>query len=246
MKKGYPVGAPSWIDLCSTDLAGSHCFYGALFGWTAQELGPEAKGVGFYLKDDRMVAGFGPATESSRRTSWAVYFHTRDVTVAADRVVKLGGRVVARPLQVFDNGWMAVFADPAGAYFSVWQPEKHLGSEVSGVPGSLSWAELYTSDVEAAKAFYTNVLDVSARGPLLESGDVAVAGVTRAAQNRWAVCFAVEDVDVATEQALAMGGSRRRRHDSPAGRLAVLTDPQGGRFGLIGPTMGHAHLHHSP
>ncbi len=233
MKKRYPVGAPNWIDLGSTDLKSAHVFYGSLFGWTAQELGPEARGLGFYLKDDRLVAGFGPATGSSRRTRWAVYFHTPDVAAAADRVVELGGRIVVKPLQIFDNGRMAVFADPAGAYFSVWQPEKHAGCEVSGEPGTLSWAELYTSDVEAAKSFYSKVLEVCACGAHFESGGVAVAGVTRGPQNRWAVCFAVDDCDKAAERALAMGGARRLRRDSAAGRLAVLDDPQGGRFGVI-------------
>jgi hypothetical protein len=32
-----------------------------------------------------------------------------------------------------------------------------------------------------------------------------------------------------------MGGRRQRLHESPAGRLALLTDPQGGRFGVITP-----------
>ena len=45
--------------------------------------------------------------------------------------------------------------------------------------------------------------------------------------------FGVEDCDVIADRALALGGSELMRDDSPAGRLAFLTDPQGGTFYII-------------
>ena len=40
----FPVGAPCWADLWTSDVAGSRAFYSALFGWEAQEPSPEFGG----------------------------------------------------------------------------------------------------------------------------------------------------------------------------------------------------------
>jgi hypothetical protein len=49
---------------------------------------------------------------------------------------------------------MAIFADPDGAVFSVWQPERMKGSQVVNEHGSVNFNGLHTRDVEAAKRFY--------------------------------------------------------------------------------------------
>jgi uncharacterized protein len=49
---------------------------------------------------------------------------------------------------------MAVFADPEGAAFCVWQANKHKGAQIVNEPGSLNFNDLNTRDVEGAKAFY--------------------------------------------------------------------------------------------
>lgn len=242
MTHPYSPGAPSWIDLGSTDLDGSHQFYGRLFGWTKQEFGPDAGGYGHYLKDGDLVAGFGPATDPARGTSWAVYFATLDAADTAKLVSKHGGEIVLEPMQIFGQGTMAVFRDPAGAYFSVWQPDQHRGAELTGLPGSMTWAELYTTDIEAAKSFYSAVLTVSMRdvsmgeGPaytLFEAGGVAVAGAMPGPRSYWSIYFEVDDCDVAADKAISLGANEMLRDDSAAGRLAIMTDPQGGMFGIV-------------
>ena len=54
-------------------------------------------------------------------------------------------------MDVLDVGRMAVFTDPQGAVFSVWQAGTHPGAELVNEPGTWSWSELLTTDVEAAK-----------------------------------------------------------------------------------------------
>ena len=51
--------------------------------------------------------------------------------------------------------------------------------------------------------------------------------------SRWSCYFEVEECDVVADKALALGGGELLRDDSPAGRLAFLTDPQGGGFCII-------------
>ena len=57
-------------------------------------------------------------------------------------------------MDVLGLGHMAVFADPSGAAFGIWQPGTFLGAGLVNEPGALSWNELNTRDLAGAKAFY--------------------------------------------------------------------------------------------
>ncbi len=249
MTTQFPPGTPNWVDLGTTDVAGATAFYGALFGWTVEPLGPDAGEYGLVRKDGKQVAGIGPATDSGRGTSWSIYFATEDADGSAKLVEAAGGTVVVPAMDVMDQGRMAVFQDPAGVFFSVWQPRRHTGAELVDASGALSWTELMTTDIDAAKPFYASVLGVTTRDvdisdgmtyTLLEVGGKSVAGAMQVdpatgSPSQWSVYFAVDDCDVTADKALELGGTQMMRDDSPAGRLAFLTDPQGGNFCIIKP-----------
>jgi predicted enzyme related to lactoylglutathione lyase len=250
MTTNFPPGTPNWVDLASTDVAAAGAFYSALFGWTVEDLGPDSGGYGILRKDGKQVAGIGPATDPDRGTSWSIYFATDSADDSLAKVEANGGKVAMAPMDVMDQGRMAVFQDPTGAYFSVWQPGQHKGAELIDAPGSISWVELMTTDIDSAKSFYESVLGVSTRDvpvdaertyTLLEVGDKSVAGamamepVQGPMPSRWSVYFAVEDCDATADKALELGATEMMRDDSPAGRWAFLTDPQGGDFCIIKP-----------
>ena len=50
-----PAGAPCWIDLMTSDPAASKAFYGALFGWTSEDSGPEFGNYVTFAKDGALV-----------------------------------------------------------------------------------------------------------------------------------------------------------------------------------------------
>ena len=52
------------------------------------------------------------------------------------------------------SGRTAVFADPEGAAFCVWQAGEFKGAEIVNEAGSLNFNGLNTRDAEGAKAFY--------------------------------------------------------------------------------------------
>jgi predicted enzyme related to lactoylglutathione lyase len=248
MTQKYEDGTPIWVDLGTTDVAAAASFYVGLFGWTYEDMGPDSGGYGMFRKDGQLVAGIGPATDPSRGTSWATYFQG-DAEEVASRVAANGGQVIVAPMDVMEQGRFAVFTDPAGAFFSVWQPGKHVGAELVNQPGSLSWSELLTTDADAAKAFYAQVLGVGVRTVsmgegmeyhLLEAGGRAVAGAMQIDPSwgpvppHWDAYFAVDDTDAVHAKALELGAtSATEPQDSPAGRFAAIVDPQGGRFALI-------------
>ncbi|MET8159040.1 VOC family protein [Sphaerisporangium sp. NPDC005289] len=163
-RTGYKPGVPCWVDLASTDLTASVAFYEALFGWRAAfDTCGEAGVYGRFSQGGRLVAGIGPTFSPDRPSAWNTYFATGDAESATERVKEAGGRVAVGPVQVFDEGTMAVFQDPEGASFLVWEPVRHQGAQLVDEPVALCWSELACRDPEGARAFYGEVFGWSAR-----------------------------------------------------------------------------------
>jgi predicted enzyme related to lactoylglutathione lyase len=157
------------------------------------------------------------------------------------------------PFDVMEHGRMAVFQDPLGAFFSVWQAKKHHGFDAYGAPGFVCWNELMTTDTKKAKEFYTRLVDWKADeqdfGPMkytmFKVGDKSVGGMMKITEDmgpvppNWLVYFAVEDCDASVQEATRLGGRALvQPSDIPnVGRFSVLTDPQGAAFAIIRLTM---------
>ncbi|TDB82186.1 VOC family protein [Micromonospora sp. KC721] len=248
---GVEPGTPCWVDLATPDLADAKRFYRQLFGWTERvSRQPQADGYITFLLDGRAVAGAGPSA-ATEIPVWSTYVATDDADLAASRVRAAGGQVVVAPFDVFDQGRMGVFADPAGATFSVWQPRAMRGAEVFNVPGSLTWSELVTPDPEGAHRFYELVfgwhLVNGPTGPVSypawRCGARIVAGVTPLREGLpaqlsayWSVFFAVADADAVATLAAQLGGTILvPPGDFPQGRLATLRDPSGALFSILAP-----------
>jgi predicted enzyme related to lactoylglutathione lyase len=239
-------GVPGWVDLSSSDLEASKTFYGGLLGWQVESNpDPQYGGYTMFLKDGKMVAGAGPLMMDGQPVAWTVYVIVDDAEATAASVTAAGGSVLVAPMVVPEQGTMAIFMDPTGAAFGVWQPAKMAGAELLGGVGSLAWSQLTTRDVEAAKRFYTAVfgwepddgtgyvhwhLDGEAIGGMMAMGDMFPPEVPA----HWAVYFGVDDCDAAVAQAQQDGASvivaptdvGKRRH-------AGLVDPQGAQFFVV-------------
>jgi uncharacterized protein len=61
------------------------------------------------------------------------------------------------PIALGDAGRTAIFTDPEGAAFRVWQAKKNKGAQLVNEPGSWNLNGLNTRDVEDAKSFYGSV-----------------------------------------------------------------------------------------
>ncbi len=249
----YAPGTPSWVDLGTPDLDASVGFYGGLFGWDV----PESENVeqtGGYrraTKNGADVAGMMPLMQEGQPPAWSTYVSVEDADATAAAVKGAGGSVIAEPMDVMDLGRMAIFADPTGAVFGVWQPGTFPGAGIVNEPGAISWNELNTRDAGAAKAFYGAVFgwgfeDVEA-GEMgtyttIMVGERPVGGmldmnsreIPAEVPSHWQVYFAVEDTDATIEQAKEKGGNVMFGPiDIPAGRFAILTDPFGASFAAI-------------
>ncbi|HTR70744.1 MAG TPA: VOC family protein [Mycobacteriales bacterium] len=245
----YPAGTPSWVDHATRDLAASNAFYGALFGWEAQDQGADMGNYTRLRKNGKNVAGNMPAMSAEQPSVWTTYICVDDADDTAARAKDAGATILAEPMDVSDLGRMAVFLDPTGAVIGIWQPKTFIGSELANEPGAFTWNELNTRDVDAATSFYSAVFGWSANS--FEMGEMAYTEWKRADQSiagmmampdmvpaqvpaHWLVYFAVEDADASVAKATGLGAATLvPPTDIPAGRFAVLSDPEGSVFGII-------------
>ncbi|MBW3537653.1 MAG: VOC family protein [Actinobacteria bacterium] len=250
----YEPGTPSWVDLGTPDLDASIRFYGELFGWQIEKGPEEAGGYSMALLNGKAVAGIGPLMTEGQPPSWSTYISVADVAETAEKVRESGGQVFVEPMRVEvgdgDFGSLAVFADPGGAAFSAWEPRQHIGARLVDEPGTLSWNELVTRDIDAAKQFYRAVFGweahTSEAGPTTytewKRGGRSIGGMLEMNEDwpddipaHWMVYFAVSDCDGSSSHAADLGATVRvEATDIPGvGRFAVLVDPQGAQFSVI-------------
>jgi hypothetical protein len=242
---------PAWVDLSSSDAAGSREFYSKLFGWTV-EVNPDPQYGGYAIAriGDGQVAGIGPQQSPEAPTAWSLYIGTENADDVAARVTAAGGTVVAPPFDVGDQGRMAVFQDPSGAFISAWQPAA-MRSFHAGATNTFGWAELNARGFDKAAAFYTQVFGWTAHASEMPEGappytefqvdGTSIAGGTEMnsmvpaeVPSYWLVYFNVEDVDRSFNQATEAGAREMLAPmDFPGGRFAILSDPQGAAFGLL-------------
>jgi len=159
----YAPGTPSWVDLAIPDVEAATRFYNQIFGWTSQDLGEEAGHYNMFFRNGKMVAAANTPQSPNQPPSWATYIATDNAQETANKVKEAGGQVLMEPFQVMDQGSMAVFMDPTGAVFCVWQPAAMKGSELANEPGSFTWNELATRDMDKARAFYAKVVSLCER-----------------------------------------------------------------------------------
>jgi uncharacterized protein len=159
-RNGYLPGVPCWVDTTQPDPEAAAAFYGGLFGWDFEDAMPPGS-AGKYLiarLGGGEVAAVGSQPEGGPPMAlWNTYVWVESADEAAAKVLAAGGRVVTDPFDIMDAGRMAVFTDPEGAAFCVWQAKKHKGARIVNEPGSLNFNSLNTRDAEGAKSFYGSV-----------------------------------------------------------------------------------------
>jgi predicted enzyme related to lactoylglutathione lyase len=156
-RDGYIPGVPCWVDTNQPDPDAAVAFYSDLFGWECEDAMPSESGGKYFIARirDGEVAAIGSQPEGAPpQATWNTYVWVESADETAAKVTGAGGHELVGPFDVMDAGRMAVFADPEGAVFSVWQAERHKGARIVNEPGSLTFNGLNTRDVEGAKAFY--------------------------------------------------------------------------------------------
>jgi predicted enzyme related to lactoylglutathione lyase len=243
---------PTWVELSSSDPQASREFYAKLFGWRV-EVNPDPQYGGYAIAKvgGEDAAGIGPTQNPGSPSAWSLYIATEDVDDLAKRVQSAGGVVVAAPFEVGDQGRMAVFKDPSGAFISAWKQGARMGGFQTEAPNSFGWAELNARGIQQAIPFYETVFGWTTKTSEMgegqppytefQLGGESIAGawemnpmVPAEVPSYWQVYFTVDDVDAAFARSLELGAREMLApQDFPGGRFAIVSDPQGARYGLL-------------
>ena len=110
------------IELQTQDIAKARTFYGALFSWRLHDV----PGMAYTMIDAGEGTGGGmmQAKSPGARSQWIPFIAVDDVRATTERVRALGGTVLKGPAEAPGYGWYSVIADPSGAAFGVWTPQR--------------------------------------------------------------------------------------------------------------------------
>jgi uncharacterized protein len=254
----HKPGSFCWIELSTTDQNAAKQFYNSLFGWAANDMpmGPDEFYTMFQLagRNTGAAATLRPLQrEAGVPPHWMLYISVENADATADRAAKAGGKILAPPFDVMEEGRMAVIQDPTGAHFCIWQSNKGIGIQLAGEPGTLCWADLNSPDPERAKKFYGDVFgwrfteDTHSNPPSgylhIQNGDEFIGGIPPVrplmahAPAHWLAYFLVTECDASAAKAKAIGARFCLEPMSieNVGRLSVLADPQGAVFAIFQP-----------
>lgn len=241
---GFAQGVPCWIDASCPDVDAAAAFYTALFGWEVPEGNPEFGGYRSATMRDRRVAGLMGQMEPGP-AYWATYIAVDDADAISEVVKANGGTAMMEPMTVGDFGRMAVFTDPSGAAFGIWQADTHPGCELANEPGTFCWSELMATDMDGSKKFYSAVFGW-AWGGVEEYAEFQIDGrslggmmpmpptMPEGMPPVWGVYFAVEDAEATVAAAVGLGATVFMPPTAiEPGTFAVLADPNGAVFNVI-------------
>jgi predicted enzyme related to lactoylglutathione lyase len=159
-RDGYIPGVPCWTDTSQPDPEAAVEFYSGLFGWEFESMmPPESPGKYFTARlRGGDVAAVGSQPEGAPAAAvWNTYIWVDSADDTAAKVRAAGGEVIAEPFDVMEAGRMAIFSDPEGAVFSVWQAKQHKGAKIVNEHGAVNFNGLETREPERAKSFYGSV-----------------------------------------------------------------------------------------
>ena len=158
-RDGYIAGVPCWVDTPQPDPEAAVDFYSGLFGWEFEDvMPPGSKGKYFIARlngGDVAAVGSIPAG-APPAAMWNTYVWVESADETASRS-RRRRRSRDGALRRRGSGRMAVFTDPEGAVFCVWQAKEFKGAQVVNEAGSLNFNTLSTRDVAGAKSFYGSV-----------------------------------------------------------------------------------------
>jgi uncharacterized protein len=247
-REAYEPGTFCWVDLSTPDSEGAKAFYSGLFGWEFRD--DEIPGDGVYtmchVQGDAVAA---MVQQDGHPAHWNNYVAVASADETAAKAKDLGITMIEEPFDVMEFGRMAVIADPGGAMLCVWEARAHIGAGRVNDPGCMGWNELQTRDSEAAGDFYGGLFGWETE-PIEQDGMLVYTTIQNSghqnggfmpmseqqgdAPSFWLPYFTVSSCDGAIEKAGWLGGALFAGPlDLPAGRIAVLGDPQGAAFAVF-------------
>jgi uncharacterized protein len=247
----------AWYELMTTDTAAAGAFYSKVVGWTTKDVSQGPMTYFTFNVGEIGMAGLMTLPEEARAMgqppSWIGYIHVDDVDAYGVKIAKAGGKILKPATDVPGMLRFIVVADPQGAPFVIFTANPAMPTPanrpVPPAPGTIGWHELYTSELESAWEFYSNLfgwtkatdMDMKEMGVyrIFAVEEKQIGGMMTKPPNVpvpfWAFYFQVDAIGAATERLKAGGGNVvNGPMQVPGGSWIIqAVDPQGAMFSLV-------------
>jgi predicted enzyme related to lactoylglutathione lyase len=247
-------GAVNWVDLSTPDIAAATAFYREVLGWSIAEMSTPMGDYYIGKVGAAEVAGMmqqGPELAGDPAV-WTTFVFVDGLDATLETIESAEGTVLTPPLEIPGDARVAVIADPTGAMLALIEGPEPEDAYFSKEPGAVVWVELLTRDLARAEDFYRTVFGWKATTSLtgetayttfhVDGEDVAgmmamPAAVLPEAPAHWAVYFSVADCREVERRCVAHGGEvLHPTTEIASGTFAVLADPHGATFHIMGLT----------
>jgi predicted enzyme related to lactoylglutathione lyase len=120
------AGTLCWADLNTSDPKRAAEFYSGLFGWQIAAAPKDPSGYLHIKNGEHHIGGIPPTTRRPPKapTHWLAYFLVDDVDAVVAKSKALGAKFCLAPITMEGVGRMSVLADPQGAAFAIFKPER--------------------------------------------------------------------------------------------------------------------------
>jgi uncharacterized protein len=248
MTDAKPRGRFVWYELLVRNPNAAPGFYSPVTGWgTMPWDGPTPYTL--WTVNGAPIGGIMQLPNESAAPCWLAHISTPHVDDTVKQATDLGAKVMAPASDIPTVGRFAVLADPQGAAFAVFTPEKEApGHEGEAALGEFSWHELASHDSPAAFRFYERLfgwekmseMDMGELGTYQMFGrnGVMLGGMFNKPPDMpvsaWVYYVNVADVNRAVD-AVKQGGGQviQGPMEVPGGDwIAQCIDPQGAVFAV--------------
>lgn len=252
--KNLFINSFCWVDLTTTDKQSAIDYYSELFGWTNM---PSSSIVHYdmFLLNKKAVAAINEMPEEvkslqSSSPYWMAHIAVENIEKSLNRVEELGGTLISNAInEAGDNGLFAVIQDPEGAILGLWQGINHYGFAYSNINSSFCWSEHASRNSNISIPFYEQLFSWSSKTE--NFGDLPyttfyfnerpVAGLYIMGSDmanipcHWLPYFMISNIDTAIAITHKYNGKLLipKTFIEHIGFFSVISDPQGGVFGLI-------------
>lgn len=240
----YIDNAFCWHGIVTTRSEPALAFYPEVLGWTVQQVPMGDAVMPTFLAGESGRAHL--EVDPAATPHWNHYLRVDDVDARTAAAVAHGGAVVVPPNDI-PPGRFSVVTSPSGAALHLFHEADGSVQPGSAQHGAIHWVELWSTAVDDDLAWLSNAFGYTIETMQMPNGpyhllthDGAQRGGAMASEDgaQWLAWVRVDDVDAAVGRTTQHGGTTLTEpFDVPhVGRMAVVADPDGARFGVITPT----------
>jgi predicted enzyme related to lactoylglutathione lyase len=122
-------GSLTWTELMTPNTDKAAAFYTGLFPWKTESMEMPNMTYTMFMRGDQSAGGMMPILPEQMGQvppNWLSYFAVENVDPLVPKAEQLGATVIVPAMSIPNGGKFAVFRDPAGAHFGIYQAAKGM------------------------------------------------------------------------------------------------------------------------